>query len=69
MSQWDLKNLDELLWAVRKELEELGSRHENISRLFDVSVLIVKCLDEPDASLATARRAMCEFCGNDEVHE
>jgi len=68
MSQWDRKNLDELLWAVRKEQEELGPRHENISRLFDVSVLIVTGLDEPEAGLAAGRNAMCEFCRNDGFH-
>ena len=69
MSQWDRKSLDELLWAVRKELQAIGPRHENISRLFAVSVLIVKSLDKPVENLASCRRAMCEFCRSDGFHE
>lgn len=69
MSQWDRKNLDELLWAVRKEYSALGPKHPNISRLFDISVLIVKGLDEPSKNLAICRSAMCDFCRSDGFHE
>ncbi len=69
MSQWDRKNLDELLWAVRRELKALGPKHESISGLFAVSVSIVKGLDHPMESLIFCRNAMCEFCRSDRLHE